>query len=40
MELLAPFIDVGHFIKPLKSYIPTLKVFNSLDNSKVLMIED
>lgn len=40
MELLAPFIDVGHFIKPLKSYLSTLKVFNSLDNSKVLTIED
>jgi hypothetical protein len=35
-----PFIDVGHFVKPLKSYIKTLEVFNKMDNGKVLSIED
>lgn len=40
MELLAPFVDIGHFIKSLKPYLPTLKIFNNLDNSKILTIED
>ena len=35
-----PFFDVGHFIKPLKAYLPTLEVFNNMDNAKVLNIED
>lgn len=35
-----PFLDVGHFVKPLKAYLPALEVFNKMDNSKVLNIED
>lgn len=35
-----PFIDVGHFVKPLKSYTKTLEIFNKMDNAKVLAIED
>jgi hypothetical protein len=40
LELLSPFMDVGHFIKPLKAYMETLKVFNKLDDGKVVGIED
>lgn len=39
-ELLMPFIDVGHFVKPLKNYTKTLEIFNKMDNAKVLAIED
>ena len=39
-ELLGRFIDIGHFIKAFDSYKECLKVFNNLDNSQVLNIED
>ncbi len=37
-QLLGPFFDIGHFVKPPQAYLKTLKAFNTLDNSKVLAI--
>jgi NIMA (never in mitosis gene a)-related kinase len=39
-ELLGPFFDIGHFVKPPEAYLKTLKAFNELESAKVEAIED
>lgn len=37
-ELLGPFFDIGHFVKPPEAYLKLLKVFNELDSGVIEQI--